>query len=500
MNKPMKIASFCTTLFAALFLTACGNKDSEEPKSDSNQAAKEYDLLVYNSDTKIDKSFAKMCEDYGSRTGVIVKAVTTQEGENASEKLDSYMNSGEIPDIYTIQSMAELKKWQSAGNVLDFSNATQDDFKDVANGIPKSIRLSSNEVDSFGLPYTIKGCGYVVDPKMLSALFGGDKYRSVLDDLKKCDYEEFEGFVNALKFYIEGNSIYEFQLNKNTYRFLDTKTKLSRNLNGVFAFSAGTSVYTGTYMLNPALAYRFNSAAEISSATNDTISSSSNTFSSFARALDLLTSSVSGKTGGLSRGIELVDNMSNSPNQALKNFVNGQALFLLADNSIYDSMFVLDSDLANRVAFVPIKMPYVIGEKIASNINENIYKQSIVISVPRYFAINAKSDENHQKLAQDFLVWFKTSELAQRYILQDFKFIPYDIKESSAIDNQLSKKMIEYVSSNHILPSAADGLPESMSDDVAKNMINKYYTLPNWSFEEYDAIAQEIISIWKKLH
>lgn len=504
MSKFVKIARLFIVLSAPmLFLTACGNKDTEEQKSTTKQETKEYDLLIYNSDTKIEEAFAKMCEEYGSRNGVIVKSVTTQEDENSEEQLDNYMNSGEAPDIYTIKSMKELKKWQSSGNVLDFSNATQEDFKDIANGIPQSLRLSSNTVDNFGLPYTIKGYGYVVDPKMLSSLFGGDKYRAVLTDLKACDYEEFEGFVNALKFYIESNSIYEFQLNKNNYRFLEKKTGLAENLTGVFSFSAGTPIYTGVYMLNPPLAHKFESPAAANIAPDETISSLGNTFSSFVRGLDLLTSSVSSKNGELTKGIELVDNVSNSPNQALKNFVNGQSVFLLADNSIYDAMFLLDSSLANRVYFVPIKMPSAIGEIIDSdtttNTKEDISNQSIVISVPMYFAINAKSDEKRQKLAQDFLVWLKTTELAQKYIMQEFKFIPYDLKESSTIDNQLSRTMIEYVSSNHILPAVSNGLPDTMTDEVAKNIINKYYTLPRWSYDEYDSLAQEIVNIWKRL-
>ena len=489
---------FLFLCLGVLFLASCGNNEQSE-KNTNKQTTKEYDLLIYNSDTSIAESFEKMCSDYTSRTGVIVKAITPEEDENASEKLDSYMNSGEAPDIYTISSMQELKKWQSSGQVLDFSNATETNFKEIANKIPESLRLSSNTVDNFGIPYTINGYGYVVDPKMISSLFGADKYRAVLEDLKACGYDEFEGFINALKIYIESGSLYEFYLNKNSYRFKEKRSGLSENLNGIFAFPAGTASYTGFYMLNPSLAYKFNSAAGANVADSETISSLKNTLSSFARSIDLLTSSVSTKNGGISRGIELVNNVTNSPTQALKSFVNGQALFLIADNSIYDSMFLLDSSLANRATILPIKMPEVIGDTRASNLEEGFYNQSIVISVPRYFAINAKSDEKQQKLAQDFFVWFKTSELAQKYIMQEFKFIPYDLKESSAIDNQLSRKMVEYLSGNQILPAVCNGLPEGMAEDIGKSIIDKYYTVPNWYIDEYELIAQEVISTWKKL-
>lgn len=499
MKKINKLAFLLMCLGISLCLVSCGNKEQDESDTTKNQVTKDYDLLIYNTDKEIAESFEKMCDDYTSRTGIITKAITTPEDEEANTHLGSYMNSGEAPDIYTVNNMQELNKWQSAGAVLDFSNATETDFKEIVNKIPVSIRLSSNTVDNFGLPCTLKGYGYVVDPKMISSLFGADKYRYVLEDLKKCTYEEFESFINALEFYIESGSIYEFYLNDNSYKFLDRRSGLAENLNAIFAFPAGTPSYTGFNILNSALAYRFNSAAEAHVASDETINSLQNIFSSFARALSLLTSSVSTKNGGMSRGMEIVNSVTNSPTQALKSFVNGQALFLVADNSIYDSMFLLDSSLANRVSLLPIKIPETIGEDVASNLEDGTYRQSIAVSVPMYFVINAKSDEKHQKLAQDFLVWFKTSELAQKYIMQEFKFIPYDLKESSAIDNQLSRKMVEYVSSKLFLPAVCNGLPEFMPEELGKAIIDKYYILPSWYLDEYELISQEAIGMWLRM-
>ncbi len=499
MQRVVRFAVLSIFLASFLFLVSCSESEEESTTSSTSQQTKDYDLLIYNTNKDIGESLEEMCDNYTSRSGVIVKVITTAEEDDALEDLSSYMSSGEAPDIFTINSMAELKTWQASGNVLDFSNATETSFKEVANAIPEPLRLSSNTVDNFGMPYTVTGYGYVVDPKMISSLFGGDKYRAVLSDMKACSYEEFEDFVNALKAYIENGSIYEFYMNGNKYKFVEKKSGLSENLTAVFAFPAGVSSYTSSYLLNQPLAYKFNSAAEVNVATDEMISSLQDIFYSFARSLDLLTSSVTSRNGKISRGVDLVNNVTNSQTQALKNFINGQALFLIADNSIYDSMFLLDSSIATRVSLMPIKMPEPVGESMASNLDEDMYRQSIVISVPMYFAINAQSDESHQKLAQNFLVWFKTSELAQKYILQEFKFIPYDISESSAIDNQLSKKMIEYLSSKQYLPAAALGLPDGASDEIANSLIDKYYTLSSWSGDEYTLIAQEIINIWKRM-
>jgi hypothetical protein len=499
MGKSKRIFSLLMCLGGCLCLYACGNKGQDNQDTTKSQVTKDYDLLIYNTHKEIGEPFEKMCADYTSRTGVILKSITTQEGENADTELESYMNSGEAPDIYTIDDMSHLKKWQSSGSVLDFSNATEETFKEIANNIPESIRLSSNTVDNFGLPCTLKGHGYVVDPKMISSLFGSDKYRYVLEDLKSCTYDEFESFVNALEVYISSGSIYEFSLHNNPYKFLDKRSGLAENLNAVFAFPAGLPVYTGYYMLSPALAYRFNSAAQANVASDEAILGLEGIFASFARVLDVVTSSVSTKSAGVSRGIDLVNSATNNATQALKCFVNGQALFLVADTSVYDSMFLLDSSLANRVSLMPIKFPETAGEAAASNLEASSYRQSITVSVPFYLAINSKSDPKQQKLAQDFLVWFKTSELAQKYIMQEFKFIPYDIKESTAIDNQLSRKMVEYVSSKQFLPAVCNGLPESAVEEIGKHLIDKYYILPDWYLDEYELIAQEIIGIWKRM-
>lgn len=498
MRRIFKFMGLLACVGGITFLSSCGNGDLSDSSSEKKGTSKEYDLLIYNSDSSISTQFSQMCEEYSSRTGVIVKCAFPEENENPDESLENYMNSGEAPDIFTVSKMSQLKKWQQSGNILDFSNATEPEFKDIANGIPKRLRLSSNTADSFGMPCTVEGYGYIIDPKMLSALFGGDKYRSVLTDLRACTYSEFESFINALKFYINGGQVYEFELNGNSYKFLESKTTLLQNLNGIFTFSAGTPVYT-SYMIDRALAMSFDTAADVNTASNDKISSLSIPLASFASALDVVTSNMAGKNGALTRGMELVDTSSNSPTQSLKSFVNGNALFMIGPNSVYDSMFILDSSLANRVSFIPIKMPFEENSLDNPDVTQKGYNQSITVSVPMYMAINAKSNERQQKLAQNFFVWFKTSELAQKHILQNLRFIPYDIKESSTIDNQLTRSMIEYMSSDRILASVSDGFPDTLMDTLTKNIINNYYMSPSWSFDEYDSISSDIIKNWKKL-
>ena len=135
MGKSKRIFSLLMCLGGCLCLYACGNKGQDNQDTTKSQVTKDYDLLIYNTHKEIGEPFEKMCADYTSRTGVILKSITTQEGENADTELESYMNSGEAPDIYTIDDMSHLKKWQSSGSVLDFSNATEETFKEIDESI-----------------------------------------------------------------------------------------------------------------------------------------------------------------------------------------------------------------------------------------------------------------------------------------------------------------------------------------------------------------------------
>ncbi len=483
--------------FVLIFASGCGKK--EEETTIKPKAQKDYDIFIYNTDTNIAAPFKEMCDEYTSRTGVIIKTVTTGADENGVEELTEYMNSDNPPDIFTINNLAELQQWKESANVLDFSNATQENFKTIVNEIPESLRLSSNTSDSYGLPYTVEAYGFLVDPKMLSSLFGGDKYRTALNDLQVCSYEDFHSFVETLKLYIRGSGGYEFDLNGKTYTFVNQKGDLSQNLNGVFSFAAGTSNNTGNYMANLALAAVYESAAAANITTDSQINSLKYPLLGFAEALDMITSSVSGKTGPISRGLEIVSNSQNSHSQSLKNFASGKSVFLLGGTKDYNELTIYNSSVSKRCVFIPIKMPFLDQDIKASKISVKNFNNSIPVYAPKYYSINAKSPEREQKLAQDFLVWLKTSELAAQYIIPDFNFVPYDIKESSVIDNSLSRSMIEYMSSNRTLPGVFYGAPQTWAENLSKLLAEQFFTKVNWSYADYEKIADHGIKTWKEL-
>lgn len=487
-------------VLAALTCTGCGKHSEPSEENVSSSTKKSYDIFVYNADPDIGTDFRTMCDEYTERTGVIIRTVTPSEEKNNVENLKSYLNSDHPPDIFTVNNLYELEDYKSESLVWDFSNATEDSFKEVANKIPDCLRLSSNTTDNFGIPYSTEAYGLVVDPKMISSLFGGEKHRNVQSDLQKCSYEEFSNMVRALNSYITGNQIYTFTLNQREYSFSPSKGDLSQKLTGVFSFAGGNKKNSGTYLANIALASIFKSPAEANIADNEKIADLYNPLNKFVQVLDLITSNVSGTNNSVSRGVELVSNTQNSTSQSMKNFINGKSVFLLASTQDYKTLSTFNSLVAKRCIFIPIKIPLSEQDIISSqDISKNM-QSSIPIYSPKYYCINAKSSDKEKKAAQDFLTWIQTSELAKKHIVSKFGFTPYDMTSNESIDNPLSRSMLEYIKENHILPCAYLGAPQSWCEEnLGKYLLDGYLSKINWSQNDYNDIAEYAINKWKEL-
>ena len=340
----------------------------------------------------------------------------------------------------------------------------------------------------------------VVDPKMIASLFGGDKYRKVIDDLQLCTYEEFNYFVEALDLYIKTGSSSEFTLNNKTYSFVSSKGELSEKLGGVFSFAAGDPKISGCYLMNPILASVFSSPAEAYIANSSAIESLSSPLMRHVESLDFISSYVAGDSGGLSRGSEFISTNRNGKSQAIKNFINGKSVFLIASTKDYENISVFDSLVAKRCMLIPFKVPITeVDVGAGRSFNKNLNK-SISVNIPTYYCINARSDGNEKKAAQDFLVWFKTSDLAQKYIVSDFGYVPYDLKTNSVLDNPLERSMVEYISDKKYLPGVFMGAPSSWcSETMGKYIVNNLLSKSAWTLEDYENVADYGLEKWKEL-
>lgn len=498
MKKNVKIASAILCVSLSLFAGGCGK--SEDESTTSAAVNKNYDICIYNTDRDNEEKFRAMCDEYTDRTGVIIKTITPDEEHDSVENLESYLSSDNSPDIFTVNDIQELEKWKSTGYIWDFSNATEENFKKVANSVPDYLRLSSNTADNFGIPCTTEAFGYIVDPKMIASLFGGDKYRTVIFDLQECSYDEFEDMIIALKSYITDNLINTFTLNGHEYSFTSDRGELSKNLNGAFAFAAGIPKNSGKYLANIPLSMVFDCAAAANIATETDVAKLESPFLAFARTLDLITLNVAGSKGSLGRGSELVSTSKNSTAQAFKNFVSGKALFLLASTENYKDLETFDSLVAKRCIFIPIKMPLDDIEIRRDDAVSNSINRNISIYCPRYYCINAKSTEIERKAAQEFLTWMNNSDLAAKYVVSEFGYVPYDTDDSSVIDSPLSRSMLEYISKNKVLSTVSLGAPEDWCEEtLGKYLIEQLFTKASWNDNDYQKIADYAMKKWEEL-
>ncbi len=498
LGKISKLLS-CGLVFALVLMTFGCKKNENDESTTLGAAKKDYDIFIYNSNANIGSDFRKMCDEYTAKTGVIIRTVTPSDEVNNFDNLKDYLASEYPPDIFTVSNMEDLKVLKENSQVWDFSNATEESFKEAVNNIPENLRLSSNTTDNFGVPYSVEGFGMLIDPKMVASLFGGDKYRLVLNDLKECSYEEFSEFINAFNLYINSESLAEFTLNGNSYTFVSNRGEMSKNLNGAFSFPAGNAKYVGNYLMNIPLASLFTSPAAANISNESQINNFKNIFMKFTDALESITLNMSGPNGPLGRGSEFVSNTQNSTSQAMKNFVGGKALFLIASTEDYNDLSMFDLSVAKRSVFIPIKMP-ISNEDVSSSesIAKNINK-SITAYVPNYYCINANSSAKEKKAAQDFLTWVQTSDVAKRYIISEFELTPYDSKEGVAIENALSRSLIEYMTESRILPPVFQGAPSTWDDVSSKYIIEQFFTKGTWSYEDHEKIAGYLMLKWKEL-
>lgn len=504
MKKLLRTLAMILTLSIGVSLiSGCGKSNSNGNGNSGNGSTNNnssYDLYIYNSKGENAEKFEQMAAAYTDETGVKLKTFSIGSGQDHMETLRSEMNSNNKPTIFTIQGVKELAEWEQGGYVLDLNNATEESFKSLVSEIPESLRLTSDKSNSFGVPYGLEGYGYVVDRQMVSDLFGSGSVDSFLKDIKLASYSEFESMVKTIDKYIKSPTAGKVTLNGKTYQLESSKKGLAKNLTGVFAVAGSESWTYGDHMVNVALDAVFDSPLAASKATDSQLDSLRNPLIKYAQALDLKTSYVAGANGALKRGSEFINSTTNGYDQAVKNFADGKAMFIKQGNWVYSNISNMNSDIVNRLTIVPIKMPFVDSDIKVSGLTANKMNRSIPVFVPMYYAINSKSSEKEQKLAQQFLVWLNTSETGKKYVIEEFGFIPYNIEDTSKITNSVNKSILEYKAAGDMIPAAYNGSPASWSSSTfGLKIMEEYLVKPTWTKGDYEAIADYAIKSWKEM-
>lgn len=499
MKKNSKV--LCIALISIVILFSGCNWNSTEPyySETSNTNKKDYDICIYNSKRGITDSFQKLCNEYYSETGVKIKVISPAKNDDNFKKLDSMLNSYEHPTIFTISNLYELSQLQQNGFVANLDNLGEDDFKKLIKNIPNNMKLSLKDSGNYGLPYGLDGYGYIVDSEMVASVFGENNVKNFISDLKKSSYDEFEDLVNSLDNFIKYNKSSTVLLNKNSYPIASHKDSVSGNLTGVFSVDTSDEQTYINHIINIAINTTFKSSLNAFNANSSQIDSLSEPFRKYAQALDLNTSHTAGQNTPLNRSKDYIDSELSNYTQSIKTFSEGKSFFINQGNWSYNDIENTNPTLASRLSIVPIKLPLSENDIQLQDTNVEKINCSIPVYVSKYYAINAKVSYKEKKLAQDFLVWLNTSEIGQKYITDEFKFIQYNFDDSFVSNYSLNKSIIEYIKDGNILSGAYTGSPYcNKTSELGEKIKNDYLTKDEWNNDDYNDISKYAIDEWKK--
>jgi raffinose/stachyose/melibiose transport system substrate-binding protein len=478
-------------IMASLFLAGCGTKSD-----------KGYDLYIFNSKGENAAQFEAMCKAYEVETGVRVKAFSIGAGQDHAEPLNAEMNSRNKPVIFSIQGIKELVEWNQGGFVQDLNTVSDPAFAGLAAAIAPSLRLTTDGTNSFGIPYNVEGYGYIVDRQLLVDVFGAVNVNTLLEDIRLASYGEWEALVKALDVWIKTPSAPKVTLNKKPYTFAAVKNGLARNLTGVFAVMGAEKWTYGDHFVNVALNAIFTSSNDANAATEAKLHAGKGAFLDYAQALDLKTSYLAGKNGPGRRGQDFVSSANYGYDQAVQLFADSKAIFFKQGNWAYGNIAGVNPAQAERLSFLPVKMPFKTEDIVRTDgMTVEKLNRSIPVFVPNYYAVNKFSSEEEKQFAYDFLVWLNTSSTGQRFVVEDFAFIPYNADPSvTVVPNSLGNSIINYMKHSDIIAAPYHGAPASWSGDVlGLRIMENYMTKPVWTAADYNDIADYAIDQWIKL-
>jgi raffinose/stachyose/melibiose transport system substrate-binding protein len=463
---------------------------------------KGYDLYVYNSKGENAQQFEAMCKAYTAETGVRVKAFSIGSGQDHMETLRAEMNTANKPTIFSIQGIKELVEWREGGFVQDLSQVRDGAFAALVSDIAPSLRLTTDGVTSYGVPYNVEGYGYIVDRQILAALFGADNVVPVIADIKTASYDEWAALVRAIDSWIRSPQSIRVVLSGKAYTFIPAHSGPAANLTGVFAVMGAEKWTYGDHFINVAMNAAFSSPNDAFTASDDRVRAARPAFVDYARALDLKTSYLAGKNGPAQRGQDFVSSSNFGYDQTVQIFAGGKAVFFKQGNWAYGNIRDVNPELAERLEFLPVKMPFKAADIVRTDgMTVEKLNRSIPVFVPNYYAINALAAEEEKKLAYDFLVWLNTSPPGQKFLVEDFAFIPYNADPAvTTVPNSLGNSIIGYLKTGDIIAAPYHGAPASWSGDVVGlKLMEAYLTKPVWTEEDYEAIADYAVSEWLKL-
>ena len=222
-------------------------------------------------------------------------------------------------------------------------------------------------------------------------------------------------------------------------------------------------------------------------------------FMAYAEAIEFYTDHAAGLNGHAGRGADLVNSANFGYDQTVQMYADGNALFLQQGNWAYSNIAKVDEAVAERSSFIPLKMPFTDSMMLNGRSAEQL-NSSIIVTTGNYYAINAKVSEKQQEYAVEFLKWMMKPENVEKYIVGEFKFIPYNVTEDMELDNALSTSIQSYMEEGNVINDTVVGTPKTWSGEkVGTALLEKYLRQEEWDDSTIESIGELCVDSWKEL-
>ena len=369
-------------------------------------------LEIFQFKVEIAPQLEAMAEEFTAETGIPVKVDTVGGGSDYGAALKTQFASNRTPHIYNVGGPSDVADW------IEFLEPLSGE-KWVGDAVNGTLAGVTRDGEIYGMPMNMEGYGLIYNKGILAA--------AGIDPASITTFSKLEAAVKKL----DG-------------------MKSSLGLESVFSYTTKETWVTGLHTANIAFAQQKNPAAFIEALNKGEATMAGNAiFEDWLNLLDLM-------LGYAQKNLNSV-----SYNDQVTLFATGGAAFMQQGNWTIGMISEIDPSLEVGV------LPLLINDTPAAN--------RIPVGVPMYWAVNSEKPAAEVAAAKRFLDWMVSSDTGQRYLVEEFKFIPAFTTVDATSADQLSQAVLSQSSKLGSIPWLFMSFPTNVGMNGFGPEIQAYY-------------------------
>lgn len=167
-------------------------------------------------------------------------------------------------------------------------------------------------------------------------------------------------------------------------------------------------------------------------------------------------------------------------NKQVQMFANGTAAMI--QQGVWKEVPIFEANPEANIGLLPVPL------------NDNAKMDRVPVGVPFYFVVNKTSPEPVQAAAKDFLNYLVNSKTGQKYMTENFGFIPAYKEVSAEALKGVGKDILEYAGQDKTVPWMFGKFPDGFANEVSNN-IQAYIA----DRQDWDTTLSRLDAAWQKL-